>query len=78
MYLPGSFPVALLLTILSAVFWGSWANTFKGTRNYPFELFYWDYILGVGLCSLIFAFTLECLKLAHCSGSSGFVCRLRA
>jgi len=46
------------MTILSAVFWGSWANTFKGTKRYPFELFYWDYIFGVVLCTLGFAFTL--------------------
>jgi glucose uptake protein len=58
MYLPGSFLAALVLTILSAVFWGSWANTYKGVRNYPFELFYWDYILGVVLCTFIFALTL--------------------
>lgn len=51
MWLPQSFPVALVLMILCAVFWGSWANTHKGTRNYPFELFYWDYILGVVLCA---------------------------
>jgi glucose uptake protein len=46
------------MTILSAVFWGSWANTYKGTRGYPFELFYWDYIVGVVLCALGFALTL--------------------
>jgi glucose uptake protein len=58
MYLPGSFLAALTLTILSAVFWGSWANTYKGVKNYPFELFYWDYIIGVVLCTFAFAFTL--------------------
>lgn len=58
MYSPPSFIVALVMTIFSAVFWGSWANTYKGTKNYPFELFYWDYIVGVVLCSLAFAFTL--------------------
>jgi glucose uptake protein len=58
MYLPGSFLAALTLTILSAVFWGSWANTYKGVKNYPFELFYWDYIIGVVLCTFFFAFTL--------------------
>lgn len=57
MYLPTAFGTALVLTILSTVFWGSWANTYKGTRNYPFALFYWDYIIGVVLCSLLFAFT---------------------
>ncbi|MGA2149213.1 MAG: hypothetical protein ABSH49_30105 [Bryobacteraceae bacterium] len=46
------------MTILTAVFWGSWANTFKGTKRYPFELFYWDYIIGVLVCTLAFAFTL--------------------
>src|ERR1700678_4151224 len=58
MYLPSSFGAALTLTILSAVFWGSWANAYKGTKHYPFELFYWDYILGVVLCTFAFAFTL--------------------
>ena len=58
MFLPTTFSVALVLTILCAVCWGSWANTFKGARAYPFELFYWDYILGVLLCTLVFAFTL--------------------
>ena len=58
MYLPGTFATALPLTILSAIFWGSWANTYKGTKHYAFEHFYWDYILGVVLCSWVFALTL--------------------
>src|SRR5438552_2350811 len=58
MYSPDTFSTALVMTIMSAVFWGSWANTYKGTKNYPFELFYWDYILGVMLCTLLIALTL--------------------
>ncbi len=73
MYLPGNFSAALLLTVFSAVFWGSWANTFKGTRSYPFELFYWDYILGVVLCSLIFAVTLG----SHGSNGESFIDNMR-
>lgn len=69
MYSPTSFDVALLLMLLTAVCWGSWANSFKGTRNYPFELFYWDYILGVLLCSLVIAFTLGSTG----SGGEGFL-----
>ena len=65
MYLPGTFSTALMLTMLSALFWGSWANTYKGTKHYAFEHFYWDYILGVVICSWVFAFTLG----SH--GSSG-------
>jgi glucose uptake protein len=39
--------------------WGSWANTQKlATREWPFQLFYWDYAFGVFILSLIFAFTL--------------------
>jgi glucose uptake protein len=40
--------------------WGSWANTQKlaGKEKWPFELFYWDYAIGVFLFSLLFAVTL--------------------
>ena len=58
MYVPQTFSIALLMTIISAVCWGSWANTFKGTRGFRFELFYWDYALGICLIALILAFTM--------------------
>jgi glucose uptake protein len=39
--------------------WGSWANTQKlASKEWRFQLFYWDYCLGVLLLTLIFAFTL--------------------
>ena len=39
--------------------WGSWANTQKlAAGTWRFELFYWDYVFGILLLSLIFAFTL--------------------
>jgi glucose uptake protein len=58
MFIPASFSVALLMMIMSAICWGSWANTFKGVKNYRFELFYWDYAIGIFLISLILAFTM--------------------
>src|SRR6202030_230711 len=58
MFVPHSFALALLMMITSAVYWGSWANTFKGVKNYRFELFYWDYAVGIFLISLILAFTM--------------------
>jgi glucose uptake protein len=58
MYLPATFIAALALTILSTICWGSWANTFKGTRGYPFALFYWDYIAGMLLCLFALGLTL--------------------
>lgn len=61
MYTPQTFSIALLMMVVSTICWGSWANTFKGTRGYRFELFYWDYILGVLVIALVFAFTLGSL-----------------
>src|SRR6202000_1435130 len=58
MFVPTTFAVALLMTIFSTVCWGSFANTFKGTRNYRFELYYWDYGLGIFLISVVLAFTI--------------------
>jgi glucose uptake protein len=58
MFTPHSLGVALLMMIASAVFWGSWANTYKGTKNYRFELFYWDYAIGIFLVSLVLALTM--------------------
>src|SRR5260370_5261057 len=58
MFVPHNFAVALLMMITSAVCWGSWANTYKGVKNYRFELFYWDYAVGIFFISLVLAFTL--------------------
>lgn len=58
MFAPQTFAAALVMVVISAICWGSWANTFKGTRNYRFELFYWDYILGVLGMALLLALTL--------------------
>lgn len=38
--------------------WGSWTNTFKLVeKSWRFELFYWDYLIGIVLFSLFFVFT---------------------
>ena len=58
MFTPQTFPLALLMMITSAICWGSWANTYKGVKNYRFELFYWDYAIGIFLTSLILALTM--------------------
>src|SRR5271169_6252037 len=58
MFTPHSLGIALVMMITSAICWGSWANTYKGVKNYRFELFYWDYAVGIFLISLIFAFTM--------------------
>src|ERR1700720_2968837 len=58
MFTPQTFPLALLMMIISAICWGSWANTYKGVKNYRFELFYWDYAIGIFLISIILALTM--------------------
>src|SRR5450432_1873830 len=58
MFTPPSLTIALLMMITSAVCWGSWANTYKGVKNYRFELFYWDYAIGIFLISLVLALTM--------------------
>ncbi len=58
MFTPHSLGVALIMMITSAICWGSWANTYKGVKNYRFELFYWDYAVGIFLISLILALTM--------------------
>jgi glucose uptake protein len=58
MFTPANLTIALLMMITSAICWGSWANTYKGVKNYRFELFYWDYAIGIFLISLILAFTM--------------------
>jgi glucose uptake protein len=47
MYIPENYEAALLLMILSMLCWGSWANTLKLCPRFRFQLFYWDYSLGV-------------------------------
>ncbi len=58
MFTPQTYSIALLLMTLSMLCWGSWANTQKITRNWPFELYYFDYSLGLIACSLIIGLTL--------------------
>jgi glucose uptake protein len=54
-----SYPTAVLLCLITMVCWGSWANTMKLTgKNWFFQLYYWDYSLGVLIFSILFAFTL--------------------
>jgi glucose uptake protein len=58
MFTPHTLGIALFMMITSAICWGSWANTYKGVKNYRFELFYWDYAVGIFLVSLILALTM--------------------
>ena len=58
MYLPATYSTALLMMFITTICWGSWANSYKFTKGYRFELFYWDYIIGMILFSVALAFTM--------------------
>jgi glucose uptake protein len=47
MYQPEVYGIALGFMILSMLCWGSWANTLKLCPGYRFQLFYWDYVIGL-------------------------------
>ncbi|MCK4748793.1 MAG: multidrug DMT transporter permease [Bacteroidales bacterium] len=54
-----SYFVAVLLCVITMLCWGSWANTQKmASKKWAFQLFYWDYSLGILILSLILAFTM--------------------
>jgi glucose uptake protein len=57
MLLPHSYHAALFLMILSMLCWGSWANTLKLCPRYRFQLFYWDYAMGMVLGALVLGLT---------------------
>jgi len=54
-----SYSLAVLLCVITMLCWGSWANTQKlASQQWPFQLFYWDYSVGVLLLTLALAFTI--------------------
>ena len=59
MYIVQNYSVAVVLTVITMLCWGSWANARKlAPAEWRFELFYWDYALGVLLIAFIFGITL--------------------
>jgi len=59
MYIVHSYPLAVVFCVLTMLCWGSWANSRKlADKDWRFELFYWDYTLGVLLLTLVLGLTL--------------------
>jgi glucose uptake protein len=68
-----SYPIAVVMCVVTMLCWGSWANTQKlASKEWRFQLFYWDYAIGVFLLSLILAFTMGSFG----SGGRGFLADL--
>jgi glucose uptake protein len=59
MFVLQSYPAAVVFCVITMFCWGSWANTQKLARkDWRFELFYWDYTIGVVLLTLVLGLTL--------------------
>lgn len=59
MFIPQSYPLAVILCIVTMLCWGSWGNTQKlSGKSWRFELFYWDYVTGILLFAVILGFTM--------------------
>ncbi|MFT4687317.1 MAG: glucose uptake protein [Neolewinella sp.] len=58
MFIIGSYGLAVAFCIITMFCWGSWANTQKlASEKWRFELFYWDYVIGIVLLALLLGLT---------------------
>jgi glucose uptake protein len=73
MFIVESYPLAIVMCLITMLCWGSWANTQKlASKEWRFQLFYWDYAIGVFLLALILAFTMG----SSGAGGRGFLADL--
>lgn len=58
MILPTTYEMTLLISVLSMICWGSWANTLKLAQpKWRFELYYFDFAFGLLVTAVVAAFT---------------------
>ena len=58
MFIVKSYLLAVILCVVTMMCWGSWGNTQKlAGKSWRYELFYWDYVIGILLFSLLVGFT---------------------
>ena len=57
MLVPETYAAALCLMILTMLCWGSWANTLKLCPGFRFQLFYWDYAIGMAVGAVFWGIT---------------------
>ena len=59
MFIVHSYTLAVVLCFVTMLCWGSWGNTQKmASKNWRYELYYWDYVIGILLFSILLGFTL--------------------
>ena len=59
MFIVNSYLLAVLFCFITMMCWGSWGNTQKlASKSWRYELFYWDYVIGMVLFTLLIGFTM--------------------
>ncbi len=58
MFIVENYAMAVVLCFITMLCWGSWGNTQKlAGKTWRYELFYWDYVIGMVLFALLIGFT---------------------
>lgn len=58
MVLVQNYSLAIILCVVAMICWGSWQNTQNLIgKGWRFELYYWDYSIGILIFALLMAFT---------------------
>lgn len=59
MFIVNSYALAVIFCFVTMLCWGSWGNTQKlASKSWRYELFYWDYVIGMLAFALLIAFTM--------------------
>ena len=59
MFIINSYALAVVFCFITMLCWGSWGNTQKlAGKTWRYELFYWDYVIGMVLFTLLLGFTM--------------------
>ncbi len=70
MFIVHTYSLAVALCFITMICWGSWGNTQKlAAKSWRYELFYWDYAIGILLFSIILGLTLG----SHGDGGRSFI-----
>ena len=59
MFIISNYTLAVVFCFITMLCWGSWGNTQKlAGKTWRYELFYWDYVIGMVLFTLLLGFTM--------------------
>ena len=73
MFIVNSYVLAVVFCFVTMLCWGSWGNTQKlASKSWRYELFYWDYVIGMVLFAAVLGLTMgSCGSLVRSSKTSG-------